>query len=855
VKTPKPANLQTTARAAVQAVQNADNMDKENLTPMLRQYVEIKEQHPGFVLFYRLGDFYEMFFDDAVEISKELGLTLTARAGTPMCGVPHHAAENHIQKLISRGFRVAMCEQVENPDGKGPMTREVARLITPGTVTLDSMLDEGKNNFIGCFYYNGMKTQIACGDLSTGALYVCCAESEQEVIDTIARFMPSEVLFNADFTDLKKAGDFLRIKVQCLAEVLPEEDFKPDAQSALIKYIKKTQKTDEVSFTVINTDSSEETLEIGMTAQYNLELTETMRVREKRGSLLWVLDRTKTAMGKRRIRALIQRPFKNHLTIIKRLDAAEELIQNTPKLSELRESLTGIYDLERLLSRIVYKTANPRDVYALGMACTLIPQVKGILSGLSSPLFKEIDIQADNLNETSALIENAIMPNPPVKTAEGGYINDGFNKELDRLRGLTDGGQALLLEIEAREREATGIKSLKVGYNRVFGYYIEISKANADSAPAHYIRKQTLTNGERYITDELKKIEEDMLSAKDKIIALEAEIFKDVKTFIENELDKITRTARAIAEIDVLASLSDVAVRENYCRPEITLDNVIDIKDSRHPVVEKMLSDSTFTPNDCYLDCKNSRTAIITGPNMAGKSTYMRQIALIMVMAQIGSFVPAKSARIGTCDKIFTRVGASDDLSAGQSTFMVEMLEVAEILNNATAQSFVILDEIGRGTSTFDGVSIAKAVAEYINNKIGCKVLFATHYHELIKLEKQHSGIINLSVSVNRRGDELTFLHKIVGGGSDRSYGIEVAKLAGLPGSVVAQAKKALKSMELNSKIELEEQLQVEEDTLSQIDFSLIARDNVITRLKSLDLNSMTPLDALAELSEIKKLL
>jgi DNA mismatch repair protein MutS len=831
-------------------------INKDSLTPMLRQYVEIKEQHKGYVLFYRLGDFYEMFFDDAVNISKELGLTLTARAGTPMCGVPYHSAESYIQRLIRKDYRVAMCEQIESSANGGKMMeREVVRLITPGTVTLDSMLDEGKNNFIAALRYDkdtGL-TNIACGDLSTGVLYVCNADTEQEVINQIARYAPSEVLFNADFMDCTKVGEFLRTKLKCLAEVLPDKDFEPNASAALIAYIKHTQKTDEVKFTTVNDESLDDFLEIGHTARYNLELTETMRTREKKGSLLSVLDRTKTAMGKRRIRQLISQPFRNQLTVIRRLDAVEELTRSTPKLAELRETLSGIYDLERLMSRVVYKTSNPRDVYALGVTCAQVPQVKGFLNTLSAPLFAELDAGIDCLSEVSALIENAVLPEPPVKTQDGGYINDGFNEELDRLRGLTDGGKRLLDEIEAREREATGIKNLKVGYNRVFGYYIEVSKSYTGSVPESYHRKQTLTNGERYITEELKKVEEDILSAKDRIIALESEILKDVRAFIENELDKILGTARGVAEIDVLCSLADVAVRENYCRPEITLDNVIDIKDSRHPVVEKMLDGSAFTPNDCFLDSKNSRLAIITGPNMAGKSTYMRQIALIVIMAQMGSFVPAKSARLGAADKIFTRVGASDDLSAGQSTFMVEMLEVADILNNATDKSFVILDEIGRGTSTFDGVSIAKAVAEHICRKVGCKTLFATHYHELIRLEKQNQGIVNLSVSVNRRGEELTFLHKIVQGGTDRSYGIEVAKLAGIPAPVISQAKKALKSMELGSKIELEEQLQIEEEAGGQIDFSLIARDNAISRIRSLDLNSMTPLDALAELSKLKK--
>ncbi|MCL2036135.1 MAG: DNA mismatch repair protein MutS [Oscillospiraceae bacterium] len=866
-------------------MQNVDDVkNNPNLTPMLRQYLEIKEQHKGFVLFYRLGDFYEMFFDDAVTVSKELGLTLTARAGTPMCGVPHHSAEGYLQKLLKKGFRVAVCEQVELESGK--FTREVARLVTPGTVTLDSMLEAGKNNYIGSFCAIDSLYGMAFADLSTGVLYVSLTSNEQEIISQIARFMPSEVLFNSAFLDCLKAGEFLRTKTQCLAEVFEDGQFSPDrgyiknqlsglpadafslleneatagALSALLRYIEHTQKTDCRNFTSMSScNDNYKHLEIGATAQYNLELTETMRIREKKGSLLWVLDRTKTAMGKRRMRGLITQPFKNHLTVIRRLDAVGEFIENTPKLSELRETLSGIYDLERLISRVVYKTANPRDLFTLGSTCSSIPILKSCLAGFQSPpdsLISETDNDINPLTEVSTLLENAIMPNPPVSTRDGGYINDGFNPELDRLRSLTTGGQELLSEIETRERESTGIKNLKVGYNRVFGYYIEISKSNIGSAPEHYQRKQTLTNGERYITEELKKIEEDILSAKDKINGLEAEILNDVKAFVESNVEKIQSTARAIAEIDVLASLADVAVRENYCRPEITLDNVISLKDSRHPVVEKMADGGNFTPNDCFLDSRtksDSRLAIITGPNMAGKSTYMRQVALIMIMAQMGSFVPAKSARIGIVDKIFTRVGASDDLSSGQSTFMVEMLEVAEILNNATADSFVILDEIGRGTSTFDGISIAKAVAEYINGKIGCKTLFATHYHELIKLEKAHTGIKNLSVSVTKRDGNLTFLHKIAEGGVNKSYGIEVAKLAGLPDKVVTEAKRALKQMELVSNTQREEQLSHSEESEMQFDFSLIERDNAISRLKSLDLNSITPLDALAELSELKK--
>ncbi|MCL2754617.1 MAG: DNA mismatch repair protein MutS, partial [Oscillospiraceae bacterium] len=860
-----------------------------------QQYKDIKAMHPGYVLFYRLGDFYEMFFEDAEQMSRELSLTLTARQGTPMCGVPHHSAENYIRKLIRAGYRVAMCEQLEK---EGKIHREVTKLITPGTITQESFLDEDKNNYLMSFYRDSSGvTGVAASDLSTGALYVHGAglSGEQEVIDLIAKFMPAEVMFNAAFMDMRQTGDFLRERVRCLAEVAMEAYFVPErdfvtarlanlgsvsvaddsavgALAALIKYIDFTQKRVEVRFTSLKVGGGgaaavgnpEARLRIGVNTRRNLELTETLRTREKRGTLLWVLDRTKTAMGRRRLRELISEPFAEHLTIVGRLDAVEELTRHSPRLGEIREAMGGIYDLERLISRVVYKTSNPRDLYALGQACGTLPAIKRLLTGFagnSGKLLCNLEQNIDALGDINALIANAITPEPPATVKDGGYIANGFNAELDRLRELAGGGEKLLCEIEAREKAATGISSLKVGYNRVFGYYIEISRAALANAepPEGYFRKQTLTNAERYITDELKRVEEDILSAKDKAIALEAEILKDVKAFLEAALERIHTTARAIAEIDVLCALADTAIRENYCRPEISLDGVIDIKDSRHPVVEKVLPDTVaFTPNDCRLDsCKKSqnRLGIITGPNMAGKSTYMRQIALIVIMAQIGSFVPAKSARLGIADQIFTRVGASDDLASGQSTFMVEMLEVAEILRDATVNSFVILDEIGRGTSTYDGVSIAKAVAEQINNKIGCKTLFATHYHELVQLEKHNPGVFNLSVSVAKRGEDLTFLHKIVSGGTDRSFGIEVAKLAGVPQSVLSNARRTLAQMELGNKIELEQQLAQEEESETQIDFTLLARDSAISRLRAVDLNNLTPFEALTELRELKKML
>ncbi|MCL1881142.1 MAG: DNA mismatch repair protein MutS [Oscillospiraceae bacterium] len=888
------------------------NQDKQNLTPTLRQYLEIKEQHPNYILFYQLGDFYELFFEDAVNISKELSLTLTARGDTPMCGVPIRSAETYIQRLIKAGYKVATCDQLETPTADGKFEREVTRLITPGTLTQDAMLDESKNNYIMAFFTDPESefTGIACGDLSTGVLHIRTANDENGVINQIARFTPAEVLFNTAFMNFKKAGEFLKTRTNALAELSPDEQFVVDLEYiekqlpllnslrnqnrlrsvndtftnsaiiALIRYVLFTQKAERVNFNNIVFGESENTsdsshsdyksanLEIGASAHHNLELTETIRTREKRGTLLWVLDRAKTAMGKRRLRQLILEPYVDHLTIVKRLGAVEEFTLNTPKLGTLRDCLTGIYDLERLVSRVVYRTSTPRDIYALGRACESVPILKGGLVEMSSPLLAEINDSIDELSDVFALIENAITPEPPVNAREGGFVIKGFNAELDRLRSLSEGGEELIAKIENQERTATGVHKLKVGYNRVFGYYIEIPKSSVPAnLPERYFRTQTLTNAERFTTDELKKIEDEILSAKERAIEIEQAILKDIRAFIESELDKIQCTARGIAEIDVLCSLADVAVRENYCRPEITLDNIIDIKESRHPVVEKMKKilstntetvDTAFIPNDCYLDGdKNSqaRFAIITGPNMAGKSTYMRQIALMVIMAQIGSFVPAKSARLGICDQIFTRVGASDDLSAGQSTFMVEMLEVAELLKRATSRSFVVLDEIGRGTSTFDGLAIAKAVSEYLNNKVGCKTLFATHYHELIQLEKHNVGIVNFSVSVSKKGDELTFLHKIVSGGSVQSYGIEVAKLAGVPNAVIANSKKFLTQMETHSKTQLEEQLHQETEEETQIDFKLLNRENALNRIKALDLENMTGLNALAELSEIKKLL
>jgi DNA mismatch repair protein MutS len=854
-------------------------MKKENLTPMLKHYCEIKDKYKEYVVFYRLGDFYEMFFDDAVEVSKKLELTLTSRAETPMCGVPHHAAENYIKRLVEQGEKVALVEQIGDVTGKGLVRREVVRLITAGTLIEDNMLDAGSNNFIACFFNRGKSCGAVFADLSTGELNAfekTGKNFEDEIMAEIARFMPVEVLFNTDFMSLKCTADFIRTKIPgCVGETLDDCEYKTGilanynfipleiitenplaagAIAALLGYIKKTHLNDTPRFTSLNMHKDSVYMDLGLTARRNLELTESMRGDSRsaqKGTLMWVLDRTRTSMGRRRLKQFIERPLTDHARILRRLEAVGELMKNIIGLGDLRDSLGGVYDIERLMTRIVYNKANPRDVAAFGATCGKIPDLKCILAQFNSPLLVKLNEKISDMSEVFALVERAIKPEPPALTKDGGYINDGYNSELDSLRLITKDNKNILAVLEERERKATGIKNLKVGYNRVFGYYIEISKSNVNAAPAHYIRKQTLTNGERYITDELKKIEHEILGANDKIIALEAELFTEVCEFIKARLETAQKTAEAISILDVLGGFAQCAIENNYTRPEITTESVIELKDSRHPVIEKVLKQGVFTPNDVYLDAEKNRLIIITGPNMAGKSTFMRQVALITIMAQIGSFVPAKSARIGVVDKVFTRVGASDDLAAGQSTFMVEMTEVAEILKNATRKSLVILDEIGRGTSTFDGISIAKAVAEYINNKTGCKTLFATHYHELIALERKNSGIRNFSAAASKRGDELHFLHKIVEGGVDDSYGIEVAKLAGVPEKVIANAKESLKIMELNSKIELETELREREET-AQIDFSSLARESVINKLKTLDVNGLTPLEALQVLAELK---
>lgn len=862
----------------------ADSENKpEKVSPMLKQYLDIKSKYGEYILFFRLGDFYEMFFEDAVTVSRELELALTARAGSPMCGVPYHSAEMYIKKLIDKGFKVAICEQLTDPHAsKGLVERGVIRLVTAGTVIEASMLSEDSNNYITSICSEGETVGLAFADISTGEVHVfekSGKEREQEIISELSRFNPVELLINKGFLDLKAVNSFVTERLKsCICEMPDESTFDnsdlsiitaqfenksdvdelgiasmPMAQKALcalFRYVGEAQKATVKRFVGLTTHSGSEYMDLGLTAQRNLEITETMRTKEKRGSLLWVLDKTVTAMGRRRLRAWTERPLVSHTGILSRLDAVEELMQSSAVLSDVREALKGVFDLERLMSRVMYKSASPRDIYALGQTCMRLPLLKRELSGLKSRLLTELNGNISELSEIAQLVENAIVDDPPINLKDGGVIKNGFNEEIDRLRTITGGGKDILQQMEQRERDATGIRTLKVGYNRVFGYYIEVSKSFVGQVPDHYHRKQTLTNGERYITDELKKVEGEILGANDRILGLEQAVFNEIRDFIATKLEQIQKTAAAVSETDALCSFAQVSLENGYVKPEITMDSVIDIKDGRHPVIEKILLDHPFTPNDVYLDRSDNRLLVITGPNMSGKSTFMRQTAIIVLMAQIGCFVPAKYAKIGVVDKIFTRVGASDDLTAGQSTFMVEMNEVAEILRSATKNSLVILDEIGRGTSTFDGISIAKSVAEHISQKIGCKTLFATHYHELITMERDYEGVRNFSVAVSKRGDDIKFLHKIVPGGTDDSYGIEVAKLAGLPNKVIQRAKEELKDLEVSGKVRLAEAIERSKD--EQFSFTAVNEQNTIARLRAADINTMSPMDALMFVKELK---
>ena len=852
---------------------------------MMRQYFEVKDKYPGHIVLFRLGDFYEMFFDDAVVASKALELTLTGRdcgqeERAPMCGIPYHAVDVYLKKLIEQGFRAVICEQMEDPRlAKGIVKRDVVRIVTPGTLTEQSLLRDDSNNFIAAVYTDGKGISVCFADISTGTaeLYVHPEMSEgiKSLPNELSRFSPAEILINEKVGQLDGIITFMRTRLGLEPQILDERCFsaeenepllltqfskhkveelgiKPDdavseaALCGLFYYICDTQRTSVGRFTELKVCEDKRFMELDINARRNLELCETMRSKEKKGSLLWVLDHTKTSMGKRLLKAYTEQPLIKPNVIVDRLDAVEELTVEPVMLSELQVQLAGVYDLERLMTKVMYRTANPRDLRALALTASRMPQIKAAMAGVHTSLLRALRDSMDELDDISALVENAITDDPPVMLKDGGVIREGFNEELDRIRDIIKNGKGIIQGIEQRERDRTGIKKLKIGYNHVFGYYIEVTKSNYSQVPDDYIRKQTLANSERYITEELKRTEEEMATASERVQVLEGEIFGEVRDFIASRLEKVQRTAGAAAALDVLCSFADVSLTNRYVKPDIAIDGVISIKGGRHPVVEQMIQNEGYVPNDVYLDQNENRMAVITGPNMAGKSTYMRQTALIVILAQIGCFVPADSAHITIVDKIFTRVGASDDLAAGQSTFMVEMSEVADILKNATPQSLVILDEVGRGTSTFDGISIATAIAEHISNrkKLGCKTLFATHYHELIALEDRLDGVKNYSVAVHRSGDTIRFLRKIVKGGADDSYGIEVAKLAGLPNTVISRAKEVLREIETEDKPQPVKQRE-------QVSFESMAEENVIRRLKMTSPDEYSPREALVLLQEL----
>lgn len=865
------------------------------LSPMMTQYFQIKNQYDDAILFFRLGDFYEMFFEDAKIASQELDLVLTGRdcgqeERAPMCGVPFHSADSYIAKLVSRGYKVAICEQMEDPATvKGLVKRDVIRIITPGTVIESSMLEDGSNNYLCSVYYGEKDLGVCFADISTGEFHITSLQGEDmenKLVNQLSTYSPKEVIINNKALDLNSLQNFAK-RINASVEILDDSVFDFESASSLIietldkdeisslsighskscvsalgaviSYLKETQKKNEIEVpSEIDFYDEEQYMNLDISARRNLELTKSMMTGDKKHSLLWVIDLTKTAMGKRMIKSWLERPLMSITKITKRQNAVGELADSPMLRDSVRDALTGINDIERLMTRIAYGTANAKELKSLQATIEKLPCLKSALSHTSSGLLKEIYSHIDLLEDVRELIDNSIVDEPPFSVREGGMIKAGYNDELDALKSIMTDGAGVIASIENEQRELTGIPKLKVGYNRVFGYYIEVSNSYKEMVPETYIRKQTLTNCERFITQELKDLEGKIIGAKDRSIALEYEIFSSVRDTISAEVKRIQSTAKALAVLDVLASFAQVAVNNNYVCPVISNDGVIEIKDGRHPVVEALLDGAPFVPNDTLLDLEDNRCSIITGPNMAGKSTYMRQIALITLMAQIGSFVPAKSAKISIVDAIFTRVGASDDLATGQSTFMVEMNEVAEILKNATSSSLIILDEIGRGTSTFDGMSIARAVLEYVCKKrtLGAKALFATHYHELTDMEGLLDGVKNYSIAVKKRGDDITFLRRIVRGGADQSFGIEVAKLAGVPDAVVKRAKVILKELEKNAvKIEFkaEESVIEEEENEIQYNFTANGKDEILEILKTVDVNTLTPIEAMQTLYDLKK--
>ncbi|ANU50191.2 DNA mismatch repair protein MutS [Enterocloster clostridioformis] len=878
-------------------------MDLSQLSPMMQHYMETKKEYPDCILFYRLGDFYEMFFDDALTVSKELEITLTGKdcglsERAPMCGVPFHAVDSYLYRLVQKGYKVAIAEQMEDPkQAKGLVKREVIRVVTPGTITSSQVLDETKNNYLmGIVYMDGIYG-ISTADISTGDFMVTEVDSERELFDEINKFSPSEIICNnalymsgVDMDGLKNryqvvitALDSRFFGEESCRRILMEhfkvgalvglglEDYATGiiAAGAVMQYIYETQKSTLEHITTVTPYSTGQYMVIDTSTRRNLELVETMREKQKRGTLLWVLDKTKTAMGARLLRACIEQPLIHRDEIIRRQNAVEELNMNYISREEICEYLNPIYDLERLIGRISYKTANPRDLIAFRSSLEMLPYIKQILGEFNSELLAEFGRELDPLQDIFRLIGDAIVEEPPITVREGGIIKDGYNQEADKLRQAKTEGKNWLTELEAKEKEKTGIKTLKVKFNKVFGYYFEVTNSFKDQVPDYYIRKQTLTNAERFTTDELKQLEDIIMGAEEKLVSLEYDLFCEVRDKIGAEVIRIQKTAKSIAGIDVFCSLSVVATRRNYVKPSINDKGVIQIKNGRHPVVEQMMRDDMFVANDTFLDNGKNRLSVITGPNMAGKSTYMRQVALIVLMAQLGSFVPAQEADIGICDRIFTRVGASDDLASGQSTFMVEMTEVANILRNATRNSLLVLDEIGRGTSTFDGLSIAWAVIEHISNSklLGAKTLFATHYHELTELEGTIAGVKNYCIAVKEQGDDIVFLRKIVRGGADKSYGIQVAKLAGVPDSVIARAKEIAEELsdaditarakeiaEISSNITQHKAVpKPDEVDMQQLSFfDTVKDDDIIRELDSLELSTMTPLDAMNTLYRLQ---
>ncbi len=865
------------------------------LTPMMQQYIQTKEQYQDCILFYRLGDFYEMFFEDALTASKELEITLTGKScgqeeRAPMCGVPYHAVDSYLNKLVSRGYKVAICEQVEDPSqAKGIVKREVIRIVTPGTNLDAQALDETRNNYLMCIVYMSDRYGVSVADITTGEYLVTELDGERRLLDEIAKYSPSEIICNHAFyvsgIDIEDMKARLGITVFSLDSWYFDDDLCTRvlcehfhtssvaglglgdlscgviASGVLLKYLMETQKTSIANLTKLTPYAIGKYMMLDSSTRRNLELCETLREKNKRGSLLWVLDRTRTAMGARLLRRYVEQPLIERAEILERLDAVEELRDNAITREELREYLNPVYDLERLISRISYQTANPRDMIAFKTSLSMLPHIKYIMKSLESPLLKRLEEQLDELADLYELIEASIVEEPPIGIRDGGIIKEGYNEEVDKLRSAKSEGKTWLAQLEAREREKTGIRNMKIKYNKVFGYYLEVSNSYKGQVPDYYTRKQTLANAERYITPELKELEDMILGAEDKLYSLEYGLYLDLRNRVAEEIVRIQETARAVAGIDVFTSLALVAERGNYVKPSINEKGIIDIRGGRHPVVERMIPNDMFIANDTYLDNAKSRVSIITGPNMAGKSTYMRQTALIVLLAQIGSFVPAQSAKIGLVDRIFTRVGASDDLASGQSTFMVEMTEVANILRNATRDSLLILDEIGRGTSTFDGLSIAWAVVEHISNTklLGAKTLFATHYHELTELEGKLPGVNNYCIAVKEQGDDIVFLRKIIKGGADKSYGIQVAKLAGVPESVIERAKELAEEL-TNADITVHVQESgadapgtkkakpkrydpVELDQMSL--FDTVSDTDVLKELEEIDVSRLTPIDAL----------